>query len=234
MKLVFYLVGLSTIWTNQIKSQNFDFGISFNPGLSKFSTYGEKNIYGKPYVETNWTASGNGGFYMDMPLSRMSIVGVELLLVLIENKDLSYFDSKFDNPNIPGGFDVVTTKRTIHTHLTYAALPIHYKLRLNMFFVKVGIQTLLLSQSSCDISDTFTLFGETKTNRNHHDISNAKKIDYGPNIGFEIQISQRIILGLEYYLGLKNTNVEFVNRSNRQATLGLQYSLTQKKKISEQ
>jgi hypothetical protein len=62
------------------------------------------------------------------------------------------------------------------------------------------------------------------------------KIDYGIKTGFLFHLSNRTALRFEYYHGLKDINNELTrfNRSIRQATLGLQYSLTQKKKTSEQ
>ncbi len=223
------LILLTFLMPVLVYTQNLNAGISFNPGISKLAWNGKSG------PDTKWVFSGNVGMFLEKGIGGKSILGIELLYAVFESKEtrndkLYTFD--------PMTFEIIilgSSTDVSHTHLTYAALPVYIKYRFKKIQLKLGWQTMYLSKSTFDSQNKFTYNGVTNTSNSNGEIKSLNKLDYGPKAGFQYNLSERAILSLEYYHGVKrlgDAKAPF-ERLNRQATLGLQYSLTTTNSISE-
>jgi Outer membrane protein beta-barrel domain len=228
MKSTIFFYALIFLPIGFLNAQNYDIGITFNPGASKITNAGQADFEGFPIIESKWTFSGNAGFFLNKPIGKKSSIGIELLYMVMENKDVFNEELFTFDPFTLDKIILGKIEDIIHTHLTYGAIPIFYKLKMERLYLKLGWQTMFLSKSNSDSQTTLTFDGETSTTKMKEDIKGLTKLDFGPKAGLEFQLSERAALSLQYYHGLKNMLGEdsSYNRYNRQATLGIQYSLT--------
>ncbi|MEL7422589.1 MAG: hypothetical protein AAFN81_06340, partial [Bacteroidota bacterium] len=80
-----WLLSLLCIGLTQLSAQNLTVGLSLNPGLSEVTS----NLPFSGDYQTQFTLSGNAGLFVEHQLSNKSHLGLELLWVQIEGKEVA-------------------------------------------------------------------------------------------------------------------------------------------------
>lgn len=217
-KIIIFLVAISY----SLIAQNRHFGVALNPSISKM-----KFINGSS-LEQKWVYSSNIGIFYYRELGHHSSIGFEVLFLRMEGKltsdePLFPFQIDYDFYPPPGKY-----YSELKVHSNYAAVPIFYKCKWGHLAAKIGVQTMALCLSyregftKKEVNDVKSLAAYENNDMTRF------RMDLGPKIGIEYSLGSNLALRCEYYQGLAFQNSVYFesNISNRQATLGLQYSLT--------
>lgn len=217
------------ILSYSIYAQENQFGVVVNSGFSQMKTHKSD------FFDSKWMFSGNIGLSYYRKFNLHFSLGFEVLFAKIDGKNV-YDKGPFlldDDLGPPPTGKYYFEKRS---HAQYTAIPVFYKYSLGKLAAKIGVQTMFLNlffQKSTYMKDEYGI-KSTETWVNNE--TTKFQLDLGPKIGIEYSITHQLALRCEYYQGLVFPDYDYLPNSisNRQLTLGLQYSLTQKKKFSEQ
>jgi len=211
----------------ELKAQKFNAGYIISGGKSQVRDKEQGNYAGR--------YSGYGGLYLDLIIKKHVIIEIQLLLLSINGYERIHNENwttgnSSHPPSLVGISDIKFEK-----HLQYVGLPIFMKLKGEKFSSKIGIQSLFLRNSTRDFYQNYVDFNNrVSTYKEINRPFDVSILDIGPKVGVGFRFLKKAFLNFEFYhglIGVFNNNGKY---RNIQSTLGLQYSLTQKKKTSEQ
>lgn len=215
-------------------AQNNDIGYAFNLGLSENKV--NKNLVMDENFDTKPLLSGSFGFFFFHNISINSELGIEFLLLKMESVDDSTSPVYSYIPGLNSYFITGKVNEKDNFKFYYSAFPVFYRYKFRKFKFKLGFQPMIMNLGQHTKQRIeYTQFDSNKTDFKYR-ILNLRKFDCGPKIGIVYLISTKMRIQLEYYHGFLNISRYddvISNRLNRQATLGLQYSLTTTNSISE-
>ncbi|MEL6973469.1 MAG: outer membrane beta-barrel protein [Bacteroidota bacterium] len=219
-----WLLSLLCIGLTQLGAQNLTVGLSLNPGLSEVTS----NLPFSGDYQTQFTLSGNAGLFIEHQLSNKSHLGLELLWVQIEGKEVAEGRRLFAVVNgMPAEIGEVSDENRIHS--SYIGVPIYYRYQLGRWGFSAGAQVLLYLFASIDSEIEGTINGEPYSAESRIDEIAFDQADFGPKVGLNYQWQSKLALSLNYYHGLADLTSEFFpwQRRNRQLTLGVRYAFHQ-------
>lgn len=210
-------------------AQNNRVGLTLNSGISKMK------LINNSIFDSKWLYSSNIGMFYYRNFSQHSSIGLELLLTRIAGKwtdSGQYLVGEFAEKPAPPAEYYHETK----IHSTYAALPVFYKISFRKIAAKIGIQAMALSLQYSEYSGREITFGQTRVVYDEENGMRQIQFELGPKYGVEYAFNQNLAIRCEYYHGISFPELDYFskNSSNRQLTLGLQYSLTTINRICEQ
>lgn len=177
-----------------------NFGIKINPGVSYFSTKAETNPPQNITQRFYPMPSGQAGFYYNYSFKDKFLIGTELLYVLIEGKE--YFKLPFtdNNGNPTGEF----SEEDIWRHISFVSVPVYVGYNFNKWNVNLGVQGNFVWESGGRVEGRATLYGTPYTWENSSDKLGINQYDYGIRAGVIYNLSARLSLEANYYMGLTN------------------------------
>lgn len=205
---------------NTTKAQNLMGGIVGNVGFSKVTS--DLPISGNYKVK--FTLSGNLGVFLEKRISEKSSLGMEVLWVQMEGKEVTKDKGLI---GIEGEqivtVGVISDKANLHS--SYLGLPFYYRLKLGRLGVKAGVQPMIFLFASSNYEASGEVFNEPYfTESRTKDIS-FKSIDIGPKVGLDYQVNNKFRLRVDYYHGLTDITMDSFpwQRKNRQFCIGGNY-----------
>ena len=203
---------------NSVKSQNFVIGGTGNIGLSKVTS----NI--SISRDHKFTLSGNLGIFLEKEINKKSSLGIEVLWVQIEGKEIS--DDKalteFNGQKIEV-IGVISDKDRLHS--SYLGIPIYYRLEFGKFGIKGGFQSMIFFFASSNYEANGEIYGNLYNEESETKDIKFDRLDIGPKLGIDYQLNEKFRIRADYYHGLSDiTSDEFPwQRRNRQFNLGINY-----------
>ncbi len=211
-------------------AQSSGFGLSFSSGVSGF--FSKNDGFG-----ANWKLSGNAGFYLRKQVGGKSAIGIELLYAAIESKNTFTTEQYLIDPMNSNRIHVGYDQDIVKTSLGYLAIPVKYIRNFKKAKIGIGVQTMFLLHSKYELaSNSISKFSVIQTEKGTHEFNRANKIDFGPTIGLEFRLTKHLGIGFQIYRSIRIISEEnaYFDRRIKQATIGVNYSLNQKKNKSEQ
>ena len=182
----------------------------------------------------NWSVnkapSGNIGIVYNHHFLSNSILGLELVYMHVESRelinDIVYTDSK--------GNALAYGTGKMRKRISYFTMPVYYGYKFSKWSVNAGFQFSMVISSSAEV----------KVQSDYYDYSYSEdmplnKMDYGPRIGLNWQMSDKFSLEGMYYRGMKNIfrNSGHGEDANiwkvEQFVLGIQYTFYRKSYSSD-
>ena len=201
---------------NLANSQDLNFGLTFNVGLSKIPTI----LSSFEGFNTEYTLSGNAGFYLEKNITKKSSLGIELLWVQAEGKETS--TGELFAPNMSLG-RITDEDRT---HISYIGLPIYYRLQFGKLGLKLGAQPMAFLFASSDYHSFGELNGEPFSNSSKTKGIKLDSFNVGPKVGIDFAISDALRVRADYYHGLSDIDI-------KQITLGINFRLSSKGELDK-
>ncbi len=229
MKLELYCLFFSLSVCSTVFCQSKKIGYVINAGISKHKLSNMQN------ADTDWAISGNAGFFFLKQIDKRSSVKFSLLVVHIKSISKTWLFGS-NNPGVPKNSFQFDHNSYYKYNLTYFGFPLMYGLKAKKILVEMGVQPMIFTVGNYREKREFFPTGMfSKVDRNY-DLDYYKRFDIGPKFSLSYDINSRITGCIDYYHGSRGVFLGSYHKwhYNRQATLGLQYSLTQKKKTSEQ
>ena len=195
------------------------FGPTLRIGLSQ-----QKFFFFPPEFEASFPPilSGAGGFFYEQRFNQKSRIGAQLLWVQMNGR----------NHRIIHGSDsfgqfLVSFSGFLDTYSSYIGIPIYYQHNLGKIGLKVGIQPLFLLSASAT-SKKYSREDPNELEIFHHTENlDFSFVDFGPQFGVNYQLTERVRLAANYYLGLTNIAppIGQLDIKNRQFDIGVDYTL---------
>jgi len=185
MKRVLLIAVIVILELGNVYAQDVKFGAKAGLNLSNVSIEIEDG------VETDGKIGYNFGAFAEISLSEKLIFQPELLFSTQGFKVKQSIDEfSFEQTN----------------KMNYLNVPIMFRYAVfNKFGLEVGPQVGFLLSANSEIKETFN--GESETfDQDFKD--SVKSIDFGLNFGASYDVSENIIIGARYNLGLSNINNE--------------------------
>lgn len=213
--LLLVLIGL-----NAAHSQNLVIGGTGNLGLSKVPSFSPIIIGPKE----KFSFSGNVGIYFEKNIGHKSSVGIEVLWVQIEGKNI--WNNKVlttYNGQEKEVIGVISEKSALHA--SYIGIPVYYQLELGKFGIKGGFQSMILIFANSNYKAEGELHGEPYKTESTRKYINLDRMDIGPKVGLDYRLNEKIQLRADYYHGLTDITTDLISpqKKNRQFTLGVNY-----------
>lgn len=215
-----YLLLLIIIGMNTAKSQNWVIGGTGNLGFSKVTSNSPISEYNKE----KFTFSGNSGIFFEKKIGQKSSLGIEVLWVQIEGKNV-WNDKVLTilNGQEREVVGVISEKSTLHS--SYIGLPVYYQFELGKFGIKGGVQSMIFLFASSNYEAVGELNGKPyETTSSNKDVK-LDRIDIGPKVGFDYRFNEKFEIRIDYYHGLADITYRGSpwQSRNRQFTIGLNY-----------
>ena len=185
MKRVLLIAAIAILELGNVNAQDVKFGAKAGLNLSNVSI----EIDGG--METDSKVGYNFGAFAEISLSEKLIFQPELLFSTQGFKVKQSIDEfSFEQTN----------------KMNYLNVPLMFRYAVfNKFGLEVGPQVGFLLSANSEIKETFN--GESETfDQDFKD--SVKSIDFGLNFGASYDVSENIIIGARYNLGLSNINNE--------------------------
>ena len=220
LNLLFVLFSITSL--NAITAQDLKSGITGNIGWSKVTN----NMLDFPDFKNKFTLSGSLGLFAEIKIGQHSSLGIEVLWVQIEGKEVSNNREVRGFSGIPpmlGVIGIVSDKSRLHS--SYVATPLYYRYDYEKLGFKIGAQPMIFLFASSDYEISGELWGEPYMENSKTKDIEFNTFDIGLKIGMDYQLNQNIRLRADYYHGeLDITSDETsLERSNRQISLGVNY-----------
>ena len=204
-------------FAQNIQSQNWDFGISFNLGASKLSGITTSNFFtiieGNPAFryedisDFEAAKSGSLGFFAERKIGNYFALGSELLWVQIEGREnLAFF-----------------TIEETRFHQSFIAIPTYASLLIKKFRIKGAIQPMIFVMDSYHSHSIPARSINTPLRQYDFELD---RFSHGYKFGLEYSLSSHFRLKADFFtFSLKNG---FHTQKNVQATLGVNYIFLKK------
>ncbi|MEI6412352.1 MAG: outer membrane beta-barrel protein [Bacteroidota bacterium] len=200
------------------KAQKFHFGATLNLGASKVTS---------PLLastEVRYSPSGNVGFYAEKAIKGKTTIGINLLWVQIEGRDI---DKNQELYGSSGQWEILekigTATVDSRLHATYIGIPAYVRFQSGKFGLKLGIQTLIFVHANAINKIDGVKYGQPFSAKSTYKSVELNLFDWGPKAGIDYPIGKKFRLNLDYYFGIGRTKSVLKGRQNRQATLGVSY-----------
>jgi hypothetical protein len=229
MKLELYCLFISFFICSTLFCQSKKIGYVISSGISKNKLSNMQN------ADTDWAISGSAGFFFLKKFDKNSSLKFSLLVIVINAITRNWLTGS-NNPSVPKNSFQVDHNSWDKYHLTYVGISILYGFSLNKISAEIGIQPMVFIVGNYREKREFFPIGTLPKIDRNYDLNEYKRFDVGPKISLTYDINNRITGFIDYFRGMRKVFIDryHIWHSNRQLTLGLQYSLTQKKKFSEQ
>lgn len=206
--------------TNSVRSQNWTIGATGSIGFSKVTS----NLPISGDYRVKFALSGNWGAFIEKKIGRGSALGIEILWVQVEgkevtlNKELKEFNGQ--ELEVVG---VVSDQTRLHA--SYVGLPVFYQLGIGKLGIRAGIQPMIFLFANSTYKISGTLYGEPYKDASKTKDIALERFEIGLKAGIDYRINDAFRLRIDYYHGLTDiTPDEFPwDRRNRQISLGTQY-----------
>ena len=214
------LLLLAIIGLNSAYSQNLVIGGTGNLGLSKVTSF-SPILKGR---EEKFSLSGNVGIFFEKNIGRKSSVGMEVLWVQIEGKDI-WNDKVLTTSNGQEKEVVGVISEKSALHASYVGIPVYYQIELGKIGIKGGFQTMILIFASSNYKADGELHGKPYTTESTTNNIKLDRIDIGPKVGVDYRLNEKFQLRADYYHGLTDITNDLLSwqKRNRQFTIGLIY-----------
>ena len=185
MKRVLLIAAIAILELGNVYAQDVKFGAKAGLNLSNVSIEIEDGM------ETDVKVGYNFGAFAEISLSEKFIFQPELLF-------------SAQGFRVKQSIDEFSFEQT--NKMNYLNIPLMFRYAIfNKFGLEVGPQIGFLLSANSEIKATFNGVSET-LNQDFKD--SVKSIDFGLNFGASYDVSENIIIGARYNLGLSNINNE--------------------------
>ncbi len=209
------------------KSQNYTMGLTANLGLSNIAK--SDNLLSSFKVNYSW--SGSLGGFIEKKIGQNSFIGVELLWVQIEARESR--NNAYVYPKAGLAIKEVSVLfDELKFHSSYLGIPIYYRIPYKKLYIKPGFQTMIFLFASAE-ENRLGIINRLPYETEKSESGEWKLLDFGPKIGLDYLLQSNLRIRMDYYLGISNIILGPTNsfkRSNRQATLGINYIFSSTKK----
>lgn len=206
-------------------AQKLTVGATGNIGLSKISEVYE--YAGNTKVK--FTISGNAGLFANYKLGAKSSIGAELLWLQMEGKHINP-DHIFSILDEQGLFVDASITTKITYHLSYLAMPLHYRFAIGKLGIKAGVQPMIYLFGSSNYEMNGEMNGQPFNSKDKITDVPFDRVDIGPKIGIDYQFNNKFSVRADYYHGLidiTDSGDEYYKR-NQQVNIGLSYAFLAK------
>ncbi len=216
---------LIVLATQTTTAQKLTVGATGNIALSKISADWEYSGDSK----VKFAISGNAGVFANYKLGAKSSIGAELLWLQMEGKHINP-DHILSMMNEQGLFVNATVSSKVTFHLSYLAIPLHYRLAIGKLGIKAGVQPMIYLFGSSNYEVNGEMDGQPLNAKDKITDIPFDRVDIGPKIGIDYQFNNKFSLRADYYHGLldiTDSGDDYYKR-NQQVNIGLSYAFLAK------
>lgn len=210
--------------TSILFSQNTEFGLTGNIGLSKI----QYDLESENSKNDMLALSGSFGLFFEKVIKSKSGVGAKLLWVSIKGRtEVSGIELFTIDPQTLMREVIGTSSTSTNFQSNYIGLPVYYFYDLNKLRINAGIQPMLLLNTNSRFKNIIFFEGEANETEGENQNFQFERIDLGITLGFSYDLTQKLYMSSNFYYGLLNIDKlsSISERKNRQFTVGLNYSL---------
>lgn len=203
-------------------SGQHDIGLKVNGGLSYFSTKAKTT---QPITQKFYfMASGQGGLFYNLHIHNKFLLGIELVFMQIEGKELLKFELTDQYGNLTGQY----TTDNIWRHISYLGIPVYFGYNYKKLNVNLGFQTNITLASSGQEKGQAMYNGGVTTWNNHFDKLAIDNYDIGARAGIIYHLTDKFSIEANYYYGFNNIVKDeklskYWTWKIQQMTIGLRY-----------
>jgi hypothetical protein len=207
------------------------FGAKINGGTSRITRTEKNNSDYKSYLKF----SGGGGMYYNFNFGKNSYVGSDVLLLIIQGHE--HLEVSQTSTSTSGKV-VIYSQSDYYRKLAYLGLPIYYGRNFKKISIDVGIQAsvILMNLVNAEGKNQYSNGQNPTSWKSYRSSDLGKGVDLGARLKVGYNISKRIAIECNYYIGTNNVAGNYPSKKERieQLTFGLKYNfLKDRKKTSE-
>lgn len=195
MRQFFFLL-ISCFISFASSSQN-TLGIKASGGASKISTTLQENL---TVHKDHFNVSGATGLYYNMYLKKQSLLGAEVLFMVIRGKEHSEMYESGQAGNLTGNYAIEDITRQI----IYLSVPLYYGFKYKKLNMNIGVQASF-SQKSWEKTEGTR--GQNSVSSNYSSRTedlNITDYDFEPRAGLMFYISDNLCAEAVYLYGINS------------------------------